>query len=84
MTALGEFNPDLEFYQAEDWIVFFLCSLFNIIVLLNLLIAIVSETFANYTGALTIISYKELVKQIEDMQNSLYGNKWIKASFQHA
>ena len=45
LVSLGEFDPNLEYYREQDWIVFLLCCIFNIIVLLNLLIAIISETF---------------------------------------
>jgi hypothetical protein len=39
---LGDFDPNVEFYEENDWVVFFLCTIFNIILLLNLLIAIIS------------------------------------------
>lgn len=45
LTALGQFDENLLFYRDGDWIMFVLCVLFNIIVLLNLLIAIVCETY---------------------------------------
>ena len=33
-------------YNEFDWLIYFLCTLFNLIILLNLLIAIISETFS--------------------------------------
>ena len=82
LSGLGEFIPDKEFYEAEDWFVFFLSTAFNLIVLFNLLIAIVSETFAGQWENKNIYTYKETVKQIEDMQSSLYGTDKAKAKYE--
>ena len=46
LTAFGEFDGDIMEYRNADWVVFLLCVMFNVIVLLNLLIAIVSQTYA--------------------------------------
>ena len=46
MTALGDFDENLDLYREGDWLVFLICCFFNVIVMLNLLIAIISETFA--------------------------------------
>lgn len=59
LTALGEFNGDLEFYREGDWLVFFLCVIFNIVLLFNLLISIISETFAVFAANAVQASYKE-------------------------
>ena len=50
MYAMGEFDGNMEFFREADWFVFFLSCVFNIILLLNLLIAILSETFADING----------------------------------
>ena len=48
LVSLGEFGfTPLEAYRELDTIVFILCCLINIIMLLNLLIAVISEDFAN-------------------------------------
>ena len=73
LTALGEFDGNLEFYRESDWLIFFICCIFNIILLLNLLIAIISETFANVAANAVANSYKEKVKQIHEMQLSIFG-----------
>lgn len=61
MTALGEFDENLAVYRETDWLVFMLCAIFNIILLLNLLIAIISETFTRISEKRTETSYKEKV-----------------------
>ena len=60
-------------YRNVDWIVFILCIMFNMIVLLNLLIAIVSQTFADMLEAKVEEEYKEKARQIGLMQDSLFG-----------
>ena len=67
VLSLGEFPGNLEFYRESDWLVFFLACIFNIILLLNLLIAIISETFAAVAGEAIANSYKEKVKQVYEM-----------------
>ena len=47
LTAFGGFDEQLLDYRNADWLVFLMCVMFNVIVLLNLLIAIVSQTFAD-------------------------------------
>lgn len=61
LTSLGEFDDSLEHYDEWDWLVFFICTIFNIVLLLNLLIAIISETFANIKESKDETSYKEKV-----------------------
>ena len=73
LTALGEFNETLGDYREGDWFVFFLCAIFNIILLLNLLIAVISETFANVVSTAVETGYKEKVNQISRMQDSFFG-----------
>lgn len=73
LVALGEFDENLDFYREEDWLVFLLCCLFNIIVLLNLLIAIISETYTRIADLKTQNSYKEKAVQISMMQDMLLG-----------
>ena len=49
MYAMGEFDGNMDFFRESDWLVFFLSCIFNIILLLNLLIAILSKTFDDIT-----------------------------------
>ena len=60
LTALGDFGElNLDLYREGDWLIFFLCCIFNIILLLNLLIAIISETYTNISTVSVATSYKE-------------------------
>lgn len=73
LTALGQFVENLGSYRDVDWIIFILCCIFNIIVLLNLLIAIISETYAQISETKDQTGYKEKAVQIGFMQDSVYG-----------
>ena len=44
ITAIGDFDTD-GFTGFVPWLLFFVSSVFNLIVLLNLLIAIISDTY---------------------------------------
>ena len=57
--ALAIENGNLMDYRNIDWIVFVLCVLFNIIVMLNTLIAIVGQTFSEMRDAIVAEGYKE-------------------------
>ena len=70
---MGEFEDNMEFYRESDWLVFFICCIFNIILLLNLLIAIISETYETISTAAVANSYKEKALQMEEMQDSIFG-----------
>ena len=47
LVALGDFSFKVNIHSMNDfeWLIFTLCCVFNIILLLNLLIAIISETY---------------------------------------
>ena len=72
-TMLGDFDPNVEFYEENDWVVFFICTIFNIILLLNLLIAIISQTFENISETALETGYKEKVIQMCIMQDTVFG-----------
>ena len=73
LTAFGGFDESLADYRDVDWIIFIICIIFNMIVLLNLLIAIVSQTFADMLEAKVEEEYKEKARQIGQLQDSLFG-----------
>ena len=77
LTALGEFDDNLGDYREIDWFVFLLCAIFNIILLLNLLIAIISETYTRVSESRVEAGYKEKVYQMSLMQDTVYGFKKI-------
>ena len=78
MYAMGEFDGNMEHFNEADWLVFFLSCVFNIIVLLNLLIAILSKTFDDINDMQVEFGYKEMVYHICTMQDTLFG--WFKAT----
>ena len=69
MIALGEFNYD-DFDDSGNgtlaWVIFFVSTLINCVVMLNLLIAIVSETFAAVLNEKIENSYREKASIIQD------------------
>ena len=46
LVALGNAPASLGDYSEPDWFIFFLVVLFNVILLLNILISIVADTYA--------------------------------------
>ena len=73
LVALGEFDPNLEFYREIDWFVFFIFCIFNMIVLLNLLISIIGEIYGKYSAIRDATSFKEKVFMMSLMQDSVFG-----------
>lgn len=73
LTSLGAFKLNLDFYSEVDWIVFFICTIFNVVLLLNLLVAIVCETFTRVASTKVETSYKEKVNQMCIMQSNIFG-----------
>jgi len=73
LVALGEFHGELEHYPAFDWVVFFLAAFFNLIVMLNLLISIISETYTNISESRLQTSYKEKAMLIHQRNKSFLG-----------
>ena len=49
INAIGDFDTE-NFHGSLPWILFFICTIFNLIVLLNLLIAIISDTYETVTA----------------------------------
>src|SRR6185437_10681420 len=48
------------------WVLFLLCTLFNMIVMLNLLIAIISDTFSQVNAAAATAAYQERATLISE------------------
>ena len=75
LTSLGDFGQiNLTHFREIDWVMFVLCCVFNIIVLLNLLIAIISATYTRIAEQSIQNSYKEKTIQISMMQDTLLGH----------
>ena len=65
LLTLGEF--DVESLDELGWILFLAAATFNLIILLNLVIAIISEVFATLYPTKLPSFYKERVSLIADM-----------------
>jgi len=54
-ASIGDFDVEghLSYFSYVDWLIFFFAVLFMIILMLNLLISIIAEAQANYTGTKT-------------------------------
>jgi hypothetical protein len=65
---LGDFNTS-EFGEVDVpmvMILFLLCTILNVIVMLNLLIAIVSDSYAKVISTSYLITYQERCKLISE------------------
>ena len=71
LLTLGEFG-DLPNHFSIRWVFFITCSLFNLIIILNLLIAIISETHARVTEISELLLHQEIASLISDF---LYFDK---------
>jgi len=68
LIVLGEFNTD-EFGDVAPslvWILFLLCTIFNMIVMLNLLIAIISESFSIINSNAESAALQEMSRMIAE------------------
>ena len=74
LVAIGYFDlTNLDNFRTGDWLVFVLANVVNFILLLNLLISIINETFARVFSTFVQTSYKEKVKIMKQLQDSVYG-----------
>ena len=74
LTSLGEFADETGDYEDYEWLIFFLSTIINVIVMLNALIALTGETFSEIYANQVSSGYREKVYQIVILQNQL---KWI-------
>ena len=65
---LGDFDTDAfgEVAVPLAWIFFVLCTILDMIVMLNLLIAIISDTYARVAGNADQAAYQEMAKLINE------------------
>ena len=75
LTALGEFEDNLDKYREDQWFVFILSAIFNIILLMNLIIAIISETYERVSSTRVESTYKEKVQNMCMMFDTIFGMK---------
>lgn len=80
LQTLGEFYaPDemgMEDWSPALWILFFISSMVNLIVMLNLLIAVISETYSRVNEKKNEYDYKEKIALVDDI--NLYIGWYLK------
>ena len=82
MIALGDFSIiDPPTLRTEDWIIFVLCTFLLLILMLNLLIAVISDTYSRVTQNQVEYSYKEKAILVTGMQDTL--KYCLKAKIDH-
>jgi hypothetical protein len=69
----GDFSYDD--YNAAQWTLFVLSSIFMPLVMLNLLIAIMSDTFERVNNSMVEADGKELNSMILEQENMLFWNR---------
>ena len=71
LIPLGDYNQDIfpEYQFWVPWLFFVLASLINLIVLMNLLISIVSDTFSRIKEQYSIVMYQDMLHLI--MENKM-------------
>jgi hypothetical protein len=64
--ALGDFDTDIygDYYHEISWFFFVVATFFLQIVLINLLISIVADTFQRIKGNYNVIMYKDMLHMI--------------------
>ena len=82
LAAMGDWDTDS--LDNWSWVIFIFASVMQVVVMLNLLIAIISATFERVVSKGVLYSYKEITSMVQDYQNvrgSLYLNKHPKQEF---
>ena len=80
--CLGDFTLlDIKGLRGIDWILFILCTFLLLILMLNLLIAIISDTYTKISHNGNEISYKEKAIVVAGMQDTL--KYCLKAKIDH-
>ena len=77
-NAMGELNMEGFETDAIAWVIFFLCAIFNLIVMLNLLIAIISETYDRVNQTKQQYALKERAGVVSDVRSFAFFRKFIK------
>ena len=75
---MGNFTMEGFDEDSIGWTLFFLCTLFNMIVMLNLLIAIISETYNRVNQTKQQYALKEKAGVVSDLRAFRYYKKFVK------
>ena len=70
---LGDFENDYE--GMFDWIIFFLATVINPLIMLNLLISIMSDTYSKVQETNDIANYQELTEMIIEIEKLMFWKR---------
>jgi WD40 repeat protein len=72
---LGDFDAD--YTETFDWIIFFLASVINPLIMLNLLISIMGDTYGKVQETNDIANFQELTEMIMEIEKLMFWKKGI-------
>jgi len=78
-NAMGELNMEGFEKDALAWTLFFLCAMINLIVMLNLLIAIISETYDKVASTQDEYALKEKAGVVADLRDFAFFRYFVGA-----
>jgi WD40 repeat protein len=70
---LGDFDADYE--SSFDWIIFFLATVINPLIMLNLLISIMGDTYGKVQETNDIANYQELTGMVIEIEKLMFWKK---------
>ena len=76
-NAMGEFTMEGFEDNETAWILFFLLTMSNLIVMLNMLIAIISDTYRKVASTQEEFALKELAGVISDLRDFAFFRKLV-------
>jgi len=79
--VIGQFADDLNDQDSLSWFFFILASIISMLVLANLLIEIVAETYGEVTSKKYLFVFKERVDLICDWQSDMVVVSIVKSAF---
>ena len=72
---LGDFNA--EYTEIFDWIIFFIATMINPIIMLNLLISIMGDTYSKVQESNDIANFQELTEMIIEVEKLMFWKKGV-------
>lgn len=70
---LGDF--DIEYTDSFDWVIFFLATVINPLIMLNLLISIMGDTYGKVQETNDIANYQELTEMVIEIEKLMFWKK---------
>lgn len=72
---LGDFVTDNETMRIFDWVIFFLVTVINPLIMLNLLISIMGDTYGKVKDSNDIANFQELTEMIIEIEKLMFWKK---------